>query len=299
VSGSAKQSLAESERHASRCICCLGEHLIRSPAILMPFVAKRVFDHEPVEITQAWGLRDLRPGMVYSLCNTLECKDCGVLFLDYRFSDHEMSLLYSDYRGDEYNAQRARFEPGYNATALHYEGRAAYLEDVERILAPYLPARPRVLDWGGDSGVNSPFRFSAALLNVYDISGVETCGEATPVTLESCPQQQYDLVTCSQVLEHVPYPADLLRQIACTLRTESILYLEVPLEEIFQGEGGGSPCAGMKRHWHEHINFFSPSSLQSLAQTCGLEVLVARTLPVALGWRNAEVQMLICKKRQD
>jgi SAM-dependent methyltransferase len=271
---------------------------MRSPAIMMPFVAKRVFDHEPVEITQAWGLRDLQPGMAYTLCNTLECEDCGVLFLDYRFSDHEMSLLYKDYRGDEYNALRARFEPAYNATALHYEGRAAYVEDVERILAPYLPARPRVLDWGGDSGVNSPFRFSAALLHVYDISGVETCAEATPVTPEVCLQQHYDLVNCSQVLEHVPHPANLLRQIADTLRKETILYLEVPLEEIFRSGGNGSPRFAMKRHWHEHINFFSPSSLQSLARTCGLEVIAEHALPVALGWKNAEVQILICKKHE-
>lgn len=272
---------------------------MRCPAIMMPFVAKRVFDHEPVEITQAWGLRDLQPGMAYSLCNTLECEDCGVLFLDYRFSDHEMSLLYRDYRGDEYNALRARFEPAYNATALHYEGRAAYLEDVERILAPYLPARPRVLDWGGDSGVNSPFRFSASVLHVYDISGVETCAEATSVTPEGCLKQHYDLVNCSQVLEHVPHPVELLRQVADTLHKETVLYLEVPLEEIFRGGGNSSPRISMKRHWHEHINFFSPLSLQALARTCGLEVLAEHTLPVALGWKNAEVQMLICKKHED
>ncbi len=299
MSGSATHTISKSERHASRCICCQGQRLISSPAVLMPFVAKRVFNHEPVEITQSWGLRDLRTGMAYSLCNTLECEDCGVLFLDYRFSDREMSLLYSDYRGDGYNALRARFEPGYNATALHYQGRASYVEDVERILAPYLPSKPRVLDWGGDSGVNSPFRFSAALLHVYDISGVATCAEATLVTQESYLQQQYDLVVCSQVLEHVPHPAELLLQIAGALRSKTILYLEVPLEEIFQGGGASSQCAGMKRHWHEHINFFSPSSLQSLARTCGLEVLAARTLSVALGWKNAKVQMLICKKHLD
>ena len=47
------------------CICCAGEQLQRSPAVLMPFVALRVFGHEPVEITADWGLRDLRQGMAH------------------------------------------------------------------------------------------------------------------------------------------------------------------------------------------------------------------------------------------
>lgn len=284
------------ERHARHCICCLGERLRRSPAVLMPFLAKRIFNQEPVEITEAWGLRDLRPGMAYSLCNTLECEDCGVLFMDYRFSDYELSLLYKDYRGAEYNTLRTRFEPGYRVTASQYQGRAAYLDDVEHILSPYLPARPDVLDWGGDSGINSPFRFHANLLHVYDISSVDVCAEATKVSLEACRQHRYDLVSCSQVLEHVPHPFELLKEIVSHLRPETILYLEVPLEEIFRTSQDASPRGERKRHWHEHINFFSPSSLVALARTCGLEILASQPLPVALGWRNSEIQMMICRR---
>ncbi len=105
---------------ASRCICCDGDRLHKSPAILMPFVAKRVFDWEPVEITSDWGMKTLRVGMAYPLCNSLQCRDCGALFLDIRFSDAEMARLYSGYRDAEYTALRERFEPGYAAlnTAL-------------------------------------------------------------------------------------------------------------------------------------------------------------------------------------
>jgi hypothetical protein len=37
--------------------------LLHSPAILMPFLAKRIFNHEPVEITEKWGLRDIPRGI--------------------------------------------------------------------------------------------------------------------------------------------------------------------------------------------------------------------------------------------
>lgn len=261
----------------------------------MPFVAMRVFNHEPVEITDDWGLRDLRSGMAYSVCSTLECEDCGVIFLDYRFSNAELGRLYKDYRNDEYNALRTRFEPGYAAKVVHYQGRAKYIENVETILAPYLPPKPNVLDWGGDSGINSPFRFTASKLNVYDISGVAVCDEATRVSLADTRNHDYDLVTCSQVLEHIPYPVDLVRQITQTLSPQTVLYLEVPLEEVFQGEDDGRRKGEKKRHWHEHVNFFSPASLKALAHSCDLEVLAVRNLSVSLGWRDTTVQMLICR----
>jgi hypothetical protein len=269
--------------------------LLHSPAILMPFLAKRIFNHEPVEITEKWGLRDIPRGIAYSLCSTLECADCGAIFLDYRFSDEELSRLYKDYRGDEYNAMRNRFEPGYSATASHYSSRAQYIDDVETILSPYLPERPMVLDWGGDSGINSPFRYKAEALHIYDISGVASCREATLVTKNQCINGSYDLVVCSQVLEHVSYPIDLLKQIAQCLNPHTILYLEVPLEGIFQSESDGSRLGEKKRHWHEHVNFFTPASLEALAHQCALEILDTKTLPVSLGWRESAVQMLICR----
>lgn len=261
----------------------------------MPFLAKRIFNHDPVEITADWGLRDLRQGMAYSLCNTLECTVCGAIFLDYRFSEKELMRLYKDYRGSEYNALRTEFEPAYAGTVPHYHGRSAYLEAVESTLSPYLPSQPRVLDWGGDSGSNSPFRFLAGSLHVYDISGIEVCAEATKVSREECLANVYDLIVCSQVLEHVSYPVRVLQEITQLLRPETILYLEVPLEEVFRTTGDCTARGSTKRHWHEHINFFSPASLEALARTCGLHILAYESMQVSLGWRESAVQMLICK----
>jgi hypothetical protein len=296
VSGSATITASDrDERHAAACICCAGTTLLRTPAVLMPFLAKRIFNYEPVKVTSEWGLRDLQAGMAYSICSTLECAECGVVFLDYRFSDQELSRLYRDYRGADYNAMRTKFEPNYSAIAPHYQGRAVYLDAVESILAPHLPDPPSVLDWGGDSGINSPFRFRANPLHVYDISGVEVCAEATRVTYEQCLDYTYDLIVCSQVLEHVSYPDRILQQIKRLLRQETILYLEVPLEGLFMEPVDNNARGRGKRHWHEHINFFSPSSLNALASRCGFCVLAQDTLPVSLGWRDAMVQTLICR----
>ena len=154
---------------ARRCICCNSQNLAKAPAVLMPFVAYRVFGHEPLEILPEWGFRDLRPGMAYTLCNSLQCRECGLLFLDYRFTDAQMAALYTGYRDERYTRERDRFEPGYGATAARgFENRAAYIAKVEQWLAPHLPAQPAVLDWGGGNGINTST--ATAILKVNRMS---------------------------------------------------------------------------------------------------------------------------------
>jgi hypothetical protein len=53
------------ERIASTCVCCGISRLSGSPAILMPFVAARVFDWYPVVIDESWGLKTIQSGHVY------------------------------------------------------------------------------------------------------------------------------------------------------------------------------------------------------------------------------------------
>lgn len=284
------------ERIAHQCICCTSDDLQRSAAVLMPFVAKRVFGHEPVEITADWGLRDLRPGMAYTLCTSLQCQRCGVLFLDYRFSDSELARLYQGYRDEAYTLERDSYEPGYARTSEHYHGRAAYIADVERWLAPQIPSHPSVLDWGGDSGVNTPFLGRSTLTHVYDISNVAPVEGATAVERPAMGDQRYDLVTCSQVLEHVPDPQALLEQIAESVAADTLLYIEVPNEALMREFPGSMALAARKRHWHEHINFFTETSLRLLIERSGFHVQRVLDLEVDLGWRKASVMGMTARR---
>lgn len=280
---------------ARHCICCEGDRLSRSPAVLMPFVAQRVFGHEPVEITAEWGLRDLRQGMAYTLCNSLQCQDCGALFLDFRFTDEQMAALYHNYRDEHYNAQRIRYEPGYANVVSHYHQRAAYLGEVEDWLAAHLPETPAVLDWGGDSGINSPFRERNSLLHIHDISGVELMHGAQRVDIEHISQYRYDLVTCSQVLEHVAFPLELVRQMLRAMSPGTFLYLEVPHEGLVRDHPNSLNLASLKRHWHEHVNFFTETSMRHLLRGLGLEVVDVLHLPVDVGWTQGEVMGVLAR----
>jgi SAM-dependent methyltransferase len=130
--------------------------------------------------------------------------------------------------------------------------------EIEKFLAPYLNFPIRVLDWGGDTGVNTPFKNSS--IEIYDISNTLVMyGKKI-----DNPLANYDLIVCANVFEHVPYPADLLADIKKIMRPDTVLSIEVPLDEIPYQK---------KRHWHEHVNFFTPLSLEKLLTRCGLSII--------------------------
>ncbi len=284
------------DRIATQCICCGGNELTKSPAVLMPFIAKRVFGYDPVLISPDWGLRDLQCGIAYSVCNSLQCSNCGVLFLDMRFTDREMASLYAGYRDEEYTQLRDHFEPGYRKVNESFSDRGNYISVIENFLRPRIPPTPALLDWGGDTGVNTPLKKEARTVHVYDISKKPVMAGVQSVDLQAIRRSKYDVIVCSQVLEHVPYPQDILKEIVSVMDMETILYLEVPYEELMRVNPGATDIVSSKHHWHEHINFFSEKSLVVLLKVVGLQLVEMQAIPISLGWRDACVIAMLCKR---
>ena len=135
---------------ALNCIACGSANLLSSPAILMPFIAERALGWGPVEITEDWGLDTVPTGHAVCRVNTRACDNCGTMFLDLRFGEDEMSNLYSDYRGSDYNALRVKYEPGYQAKTSAFNERASWLDETEDWIESKIGKPGTVLDWGGD-----------------------------------------------------------------------------------------------------------------------------------------------------
>ena len=159
---------------AQSCVCCGSDNLTKAPAILMPFVAARALGWYPVKIDLSWGLRTVKEGNAYSICNTLSCGQCDLLFLDIRFSSYEMQMLYSGYRGKDYTTLRDHFEPGY--AAKNKKTKASQNNEIvaESFLKEHLTLPVTILDWGGDSGENTPFSLQSSVVHIYDISNTTT-----------------------------------------------------------------------------------------------------------------------------
>lgn len=284
------------ERVAQECICCASKRLNKASAIVMPFIAKRIWGYDPVEITADWGMRDIKPGFAYSLCNSVHCLSCDALFLDIRFTDHELALLYDGYRDDAYTSLREFYEPGYAEKNTFFSGRAPYIKDIEEFLLQRIDAPNKVLDWGGDTGINTPLLGIAKEVHVFDISGMATIEGVRAVSRDEIKENSYDLIICSQVLEHIPYPHKLLRDIVSAMSDSTILYLEVPYEEVMREFVGSPDLAQRKHHWHEHINFFSLDSIGRLIEAAGLESIEIVPNEISLGWRTAVVTSVLCRK---
>jgi hypothetical protein len=286
------------ERVAKTCVCCGNSSLKKSPAILMPFVAHRVFGWAPVAIDNSWGLKTIKNGTAYTVCNTIFCPDCGFLFLDMRFSDEELASLYDGYRNAEYTDLRERYEPGYKERNEGLISGINYINQVEEFLAPFLSFPLSILDWGGDTGKNTPFKDRNTEFHIYDISNVVPVQGAEIVSKDKVQQTKYDLIVCSMVLEHVPYPAKLILEIKQNMRKNTLLYIEVPFEELMRVSENDKDLQLKKRHWHEHINFYSQESLRRLLTACGLQIVESRQLH-ASGGANTEYCLQIACRRFD
>lgn len=282
-------SKIKNERSASACVCCASTHLAKSPAILMPFVAHRALGWQPVKIDESWGLNTILQGQAYSICNSVLCQDCGFLFLDIRFSESELAALYDDYRGDAYVALRDHYEPGYQERNQKLLQGESYIPLVEAFIRPHVQLPVRMLDWGGDTGKNSPFKQECSLFHIYDISHKPVIAGAESVDLEVAYNTAYDLIVSSSVIEHVPYPTELILQMKQAMQAQTRLYIEVPYEPLMRSSNPHAVHHD-KKHWHEHINFFTPSSLARLIELCGLKVIHQDVLKQAR--HGGEIQML-------
>ena len=188
-----------------------------------------------------------------------------MLFTDIRFNAAEMRALYDDYRGNAYVDLRERFEPGYRERNERLLAGVTHMPLVESFLKPLLNFPVTLLDWGGDIGVNTPFKIQAERMDIFDIHSKPPLPGINRVKAGEI-RDDYTLIVCAHVLEHLPYPVNTLREIAGHMRPDTILYVETPFEEVIRN---GEP---EKTRWHEHINFFTIQSLGFLLARAGLRL---------------------------
>ncbi|MCC6217392.1 MAG: class I SAM-dependent methyltransferase [Polyangiaceae bacterium] len=134
--------------------------------------------------------------------------------------------------------------------------------------AAWLPAGGAVLDFGGGNGallatfVEHGYRAGVVDYVPHAVPGVERLGSTLD---EVPPEQRFDVVLASHVLEHLAAPVAVLERLRDRLAPGGVLVVEVPLEIV-----GGLP------RFEEpvtHVSFFSEDSLSVALERAGLEVL--------------------------
>jgi len=281
---------------AINCPVCLSDLLKKKPAILMPFIAKRIFDWEPVVINDEDNFKTLDSGKSYSVCNSVYCENCKLLFLDMRFNDEEMNNLYRDYRNDVYINLRELFEKGYAERNNILSKQIHYMNLIEEFISINCDSSfHNLLDWGGESGINTPFLKKMSVKKyIYDISKNKINNDI--VYLESIDNKKFDLITCIHVFEHVPYPLKALKELILNLNDNGHIYIEVPKESIIDDKLLDVKILNNKKHWHEHINFYSIKSLSELIKNAGLTLIDISSSDVTKDQFHLSIYQLIAKK---
>lgn len=216
--------------------------------------------------------------------------------MDLRFGDAEMDRLYRDYRGADYVELRSHYEPGYNQRQCSMVSRSP-TPRIEAFLRPFVSPQPRVLDWGGGDGSNTPFAQTARYCHVYDIAGKALCPGIQAVDKAAISAHQYDLIVMSHVLEHLPEPIDALKEVTAAMAAKTQLYLEVPFEPLMRQHElaiTNKEPRSPKYHWHEHINFFSKTALAQLCHHAGLTLQQSSVYPATTS--QAQSLIALCSK---
>ena len=283
---------------AQSCVTCGNKDLITSPAVLMPFISHRVFNWKPQKINRHWKLNSINEGNAYNICNSLLCKKCKLLFLDMRFDKNELGRLYKDYRGESYSKTRNMYEGNYDKRTNFLRKKLPHFKKIETFISKYKSNFHSILDWGGGNGRNTPFiKNNNAEIYIYDISNENTIEGTRKILFKEIYKKSFDLIICSHVLEHVPYPLKILKNIYKAMNENTFLYLEMPFEKIMHIKDNFE-LLDNKKHWHEHINFFSKNSINAMLIKSNLKIISFKMLKTIDDMTERHVFQVLAKKNK-
>ena len=94
--------------------------------------------------------------------------------------------------------------------------------------------------------------------------------------------EQYDVVTCMEMLEHVPDPASVVRACAKLCKPGGTLFFSTlnrsPKSYLFAIIGAEYILKLLPKGTHEYAKFIKPSELVSFTRQAGLEMLSMKGL---------------------
>lgn len=197
------------------------------------------------------------------------CKRCGFVYQNPRMTEEELSVFYHDHYRRLYSGDNEK--PPQELVEEQIRRGKAMLE----FCRPWLEPEALVLDIGcGPGGTLLPFRENGYLVcgvepGPYGGWGAQNLGlQIYTGTLEMVDLTGIfpHLAILSFVLEHVPSPREVLRQIHHLVDTEGYLYIEVPNLKEIRGP--------VETYFHvAHLSYFTPRSISAMLQTCGFSVV--------------------------
>jgi SAM-dependent methyltransferase len=230
------------------------------------------------------------------------CRSCALVFISPRPSEDSLARYYAEVCP----ANEAHWIPADaegNPRYARYERKR--FQRLERVVRRYHDAPRAVLDVGGQGGASlRPFLDAGAAGYVVDPGFAAYAEAGQPVagyaSLDDllAHDVRVDCAFSLQTFEHLFAPLDVLTKIVSAVEPGGVVLIEVPFDLLHLDSLLDPPATPPPGELHaEHLNYWSPSSLEALARCCDLEVLdVASMLQIAR-WGGAIPSLTLVGRR--
>jgi 2-polyprenyl-3-methyl-5-hydroxy-6-metoxy-1,4-benzoquinol methylase len=168
----------------------------------------------------------------------------------------------------------------------HYRGGAEYERSSKRFMRSLVPSeRPlRILDVGCGTGLNAAqltrcghdvFGIDVSPVAIEKLRAQGINGAAVDIEAESLPlpENTFDLVYASEVIEHCVDTGKFLRNVRAVLKRDGTLLLSTPNSAFWAYRLLGLLGQTASEYQHPgHVRFFSKRSLAATIEDCGFSI---------------------------
>lgn len=196
----------------------------------------------------------------------MKCNECSQMYHRYIASPETDHLRFNVWTSQEAIEE---FERLHQSETAKFERGRKYVSHILR-LQKLSGNKVKLLDfgcgWGAFITLCSGFGFDAYGV---DKSTARRAGAYTRISpsIEELGQKDFNVVTLFEVLEHLDNPFEVLQQLAGIMVEGGILILETP--DCTGVTGINDYQSYLNIHPLEHINGFTPETLQSIAERAG------------------------------
>jgi 2-polyprenyl-3-methyl-5-hydroxy-6-metoxy-1,4-benzoquinol methylase len=254
--------------------------------ILQPNVTTSSTPHVPAEVSRQRVACDLCGGHESEpFCpengrGLVRCLNCGLVYVGLQPEAAELYALY----GETYFHNNDSGEVGYtNYIKDEHNIRKTFAGRLKRLERWVKPGK--VLDVGCAAG----FFLDVAQQRGWQVQGMDVSNFAVEYVRQrfgydarlgsladlDYPENNYDLITLWDVIEHVPSPKAYVEKIAKLLKSGGVVALATPNVDSPVAKITGKNWMGYKLS-EEHVYYFSVKTLRRLLEEAGFEVVDTR-----------------------
>lgn len=201
-----------------------------------------------------------------------QCTNCGLVYVNPRLCDEYTEALYREGRC------MVQLKEFYLPTA-QYRKETLYERKIRQI--EMRKEKGRLLDFGSSTG----YFMLAALEHGWDVSGIElnpfgvewatkelALKNVYNRSLDECrfDEEQFDVITMWDVLEHLPEPLPVLRELLRYLKPDGLLVIETSHFDCFETEVLGVENTNLAGDMH--VMHFTKKAIDHLLSRAGFSV---------------------------